>query len=260
MNENSNKNDGFLLKIETIRKNSFASSLFLKPDDIVVALNNEIFLIGEDALIEQLNNANQNGKRSLITIRRNNSFFDIIVPKSLGCTFSSTTQEETEDIKKFFSNKKIFDLDELKEFSVMRDLKNNYDLIEKSNSIIAGFFPPAWLAYEQKWWILSFFAILCVLLISVNFWLFLIGWMIMSIYCYKAQSNLLFSFSVLSGKAFSMKIAAKNIHSAQEIVRELNPKSRFKYSKLKTPSLENEEAENNQKLNNNVAGNEKALV
>ena len=63
-----------------------------------------------------------NGQKSLITILRDNTFIDIIVPKSLGCKFTSTNQEETEQIKKLFSNKKIFDIEELKEFTVMRDL------------------------------------------------------------------------------------------------------------------------------------------
>ena len=260
MAENNNKIGEFLLKIESMRKNSLAMSLFLKPDDVIVAVNNEIFLIGEDVLIEKLNNAKMNGQKSLITILRDNTFIDIIVPKSLGCKFTSTNQKETEQIKKLFSNKKIFDIEELKEFTVMRDLKNNYELIEKSDSLLAGFFPPAWLAYEQKWWILSFFSIFSILLISVNIWLFVIGWAIISVYCYKAQSNLLFSFSVLSGKAFSMNIAAKNIHYAHELIRELNPKSKFKYSKLKEPEIVNNKIEDAQKINNNVAADEKALV
>ena len=67
------------------------------------------------------------------------------------------------------------------------------------------------------------------------------------------------SFSALSGKAFSMKIATKDIHEAQKTIRELNPKAKFKYSKLEDPVKE-EDQDENKKLNNNVAEEEKALV
>ena len=50
---------------------------------------------------------------------------------------------------------------------------------------------------------------LIFMLFSINFYIFLLGWVLTSIYCYKAQLNLLFSFSMLEGKAFSLKVAAK---------------------------------------------------
>ena len=36
----------FLIKIDKIRKKSYASSIFLKPDDVVVALNNQFYTFG----------------------------------------------------------------------------------------------------------------------------------------------------------------------------------------------------------------------
>ena len=75
--------------------------------------------------------------------------------------------------------------------NIFRDLRNNFECIEDTFSIVAGLFPPAWLAYEQKWWVLSFFSIFSLLLLSINPWIFAIGWIIVSIYCYKAQKNLI---------------------------------------------------------------------
>ena len=39
----------------------------------------------------------------------------------------------------------------------MRDVYRNYEIIENSNSLSAGIFPPLWLAYSQKWWVLFLF-------------------------------------------------------------------------------------------------------
>ena len=46
--------------------------------------------------------------------------------------------------------------------------------------------------------------------------------MMTAVYCYKAQLNLLFSFSMLEGKAFTFKIATTNIHEAHKIIRDLD--------------------------------------
>ena len=45
MSDINDTNQGFFLKIESIRKRSHASSLLLKQDDIIIAVNNEIFTL-----------------------------------------------------------------------------------------------------------------------------------------------------------------------------------------------------------------------
>ena len=72
----------------------------------------------------------------------------------------------------------------------------------------------------------------------VNIYFFFLGWLLTSIYCYKAQLNLLYSFSMLEGKVFCFKLLAKSIDEAQIIIRKLDPKSKFKFSKLPKPMIE----------------------
>ena len=89
------------------------------------------------------------------------------------------------------------------------------------------------------------------MLFSVNFFLFLLGWILTSVYCYKAQLNLLFSFSMLEGKAFSMKFAAKSMDEAHNLIRNIDPKSRFMFSKLAQPQTEEVSSENTKKNEEN---------
>ena len=145
----------------------------------------------------------------------------------------------------------------------MRDVYRRYDVYENSNSLSAGLFPPLWLAYSRKWWVLLAFSILFFMLFSVNFFLFLLGWILTSVYCYKAQLNLLFSFSMLEGKAFSLKFAAKSIDEAHNIIRKIDPKSRFMYSKLADPIIEevpNEDTKKNEENSNIIDEKSEALV
>ena len=197
-----NKIQTSLLKVESFSKRSQASQLLLKSDDVIVALNNEIYSKGDNALIDDLNFYKKEEKKTLITIYRNNSFIDIMVTGSLGCKFIATAEEETNTISQKFSQKKIYDIEDLNEYIAMRDSRNNYEIINKSKSIMAGIFPPLWLAYHQSWWLLGIFSILSFLLLPINFWLFVFGWICVSLYCYKGNSQLLISFSLLSGKTY----------------------------------------------------------
>ncbi len=153
---------------------------------------------------------------------------------------TTTNNEETEKIKNDFVKKENRDLDELKDYVALRDIFRRYDVFDNSNSLMAGVFPPAWLAYNRKWWVLMLFILMSFMLISINIFMFLLGWVLTSVYCYQAQLNLLFSFSMLEGKVFSLKFSAKSIDEAHKIVRSLDPKSKFLFSKLEEPKNEDE--------------------
>ena len=245
--EQKKSESSFLIKVDKIRKKSYANSIFLKPDDVIVALNNQFYTYGEKRFIEELKDLKKSNERAILTILRNDIFIDIIVENSLGCGFITTESNETEKIKNQFSEKNNYDIDELNEYVAMRDVYRRYDVYENSNSLSAGLFPPLWLAYSRKWWVLLAFSILFFMLFSVNFFLFLLGWILTSVYCYKAQLNLLFSFSMLEGKAFSMKFAAKSMDEAHNLIRNIDPKSRFMFSKLADPEKEEVSTENTKK-------------
>ena len=232
------KENNFLVKIKSIRRRSYASSIFLKPDDIIVAVNNQFYTFGEKKLTEELKGLRKNQAKAILTVLRSDSFLDIVINNSLGCKYSSTTANETQNIREKFSSKENFDIEELQEFTVLRDAFRRYDIIDTSTSIIAGLFPPLWLIYSQKWWVLATLVAFSAMLLVVNPLLFLFGWLLMSLYCYKAQLNLMYSFSMLEGKVFCMNISSKSIDHAQKIIREIDPKSRFQYSKLPVPVSE----------------------
>ena len=52
--EQVNKSESFL-KIESFSRKTVAQSLLLKDNDVIVALDNNLYLKGENALIEDLN-------------------------------------------------------------------------------------------------------------------------------------------------------------------------------------------------------------
>ena len=52
--DRQNTTSNFLIKIDKIRKKSYANSIFLKPDDVIVALNNQFYTFGEKRFVEEL--------------------------------------------------------------------------------------------------------------------------------------------------------------------------------------------------------------
>ena len=107
MSEAAPSTNNFLIKIDKIKKNSYSAALFLKADDVIVALNNQFYTYGEKRLIEELKDLRKVGEKAILTILRKDITFDVIVESSLGCNFVTTDGEETERIKNLFSKKII---------------------------------------------------------------------------------------------------------------------------------------------------------
>jgi uncharacterized membrane protein (DUF485 family) len=252
------KENNFLVKVDKIRKRSYASLMLLKQDDVIVAVNNQFYTFGEKKLTEELKDLKKNNEKAILTILREEVFFDIIVNSSLGCKFLTTNIEETENIKKNFSKKENYDIEDLNEYVAMRDIFRRYDVFDNSNSLSAGLFPPAWLAYNRKWWVLMLFVLMSFMLLSINIFMFLLGWVLTSVYCYQAQLNLLYSFSMLEGKVFTLKLACKSMEEAQKTIRSIDPKSKFLFSKLENPKIE--EDKKNEENQNIVDEKKEALV
>ena len=102
------------------------------------------------------------------------------------------------------------------------------------------------------------FVLMSFMLASINIFMFLLGWVLTSVYCYQAQLNLLYSFSMLEGKVFTLKLACKSMEDAQKTIRFIDPKSKFLFSKLENPKIE--EDKENKKNQNIVDENKEALV
>ena len=72
------------------------------------------------------------------------------------------------------------------------------------------------------------------------------------------------SFSLLSGKAFSLVVASNNRENAEKCIRQLNPKSKFKYSNLQDPepmiSENDDNLVENKEEKNKISKTQEAIV
>ena len=65
---------------------------------------------------------------------------------------------------------------------------------------------------------------------------------------------------MLEGKVFCMKFVASSMDEAQKIVRQLDPKSKFKFTKLPNPLIEEVDEKKDKKENKENIVDEKETV
>ena len=65
---------------------------------------------------------------------------------------------------------------------------------------------------------------------------------------------------MLEGKVYCVKLVARSIDDAQKIVRKLDPKSKFKFSKLPMPLVEEVEKDNENKNKENLVDEKQTVV
>ena len=72
------KENNFLVKIDKVRKRSYAGFMLLKQDDIIVALNNQFYTFGETKLTEELKDLKKNSEKGILTIQRDEVFLILL--------------------------------------------------------------------------------------------------------------------------------------------------------------------------------------
>ena len=214
------------LKISELKLKCRARNLRLKEDDVIVAVDGKPF---HGSILEFTNILSEEDKQTLLTIRRQDVFFELITFGSLGCTFKFTTAEETIEIEKALDDHQIFPFENYKIFEVLRDLRRKTDIINAAPSSISWIIPPFWLIQNKLWEVLLVTISVYLITLSVAWWMFVITWILLAIYFNKGQTTILRSFSIYRDKHFWLVLAAINEEEVQKICRKLDPKCTFEY-------------------------------
>ena len=223
------------LKVSELKLKCRARNLRLKEDDVIVAVDGEPF---HGSILEFTTILSEEDKKTLLTIKRNEVFFEIITHGSLGSTFKFTKDEETIEIENSFKNHTIYPVDEYIIFEVLRDLKRKIDIIDTTKSSMTWLIPPFWLIQNKLWEVLLVTISVYLITLSVAWWMFVITWILLAIYFNKGQTTILRSFSIYRDKHFWLVLAGPNEEEIQKICRKLDPKCTFDYPLL--PPIEEE--------------------
>ena len=217
------------LKLSELKLKCRARNLRLKEEDVIVAVDGEPF---HGSILELTNILSEEDKKTLLTIRRNDVFFEVISFGSLGSTFKFTSPEETIEIENALKDHTIYPIEQYKIYEILRNLRRKVDIIDTTTSPMSWIFPPFWLIQNKLWEVLLVTISVYLITLSVAWWMFVITWILLAIYFNKGQTTILRSFSIYRDKHFWLILAAINEEEIQKVCRKLDEKCNFEYPLL----------------------------
>ena len=163
----------------------------------------------------------------LLTIWRNGVLFNVIVRGPLGCTLEHAKPDVAEKVTADFAKYTVPQIETLATYEVLRDMFRKCVVIDTRLSQMAVIFPPLWLAQNRLWEVLIATFLIYGATLSVHWVLFVITYVILSIYFRKAHLVLRRSFAMMRGRHIWMVMAAASELEIQQLCRSFDAKSTF---------------------------------
>ena len=142
-------------------------------------------------------------------------------------------------VKSYLDNIKSFE--NFKEFEVFKGRKNMYNILEvNERSLFASVISSSLVFHNKLYLPLFLIVILFILLGSVEWWLFLSSWVILTIYMTKGSMSILRSYCLFNEMRIYKKLYAENIKDVQLVIRQIDKKSNYTFPLIDPPVLEEE--------------------
>ena len=230
---------GLLLKIATNGLSIPDYVKKIKEADILVAVDGEVYRDGPAKLKELF--IRQNGQQSkwLLSFWRDGQIFDIIITMPIESRFGLATEQESEWAMEEY-NKHIYgDFDSYQNYEIYKDGNGVCDVLSMDKDILAGLFPALWLLKYRLYPPLGAVLISYGVSYSINFFLFVITYIVLSRFIYVSQNNIMRSFTLFANKKHYMTIAGTNERDVSVIIKNIDPnnKIRFERHAVKKPQV-----------------------
>ena len=123
-----------------------------------------------------------------------------------------------------------------------------YNIIEvNENSLFASLFPLVWFFHYKLYFPLFLIVLLFILLGSVEWWLFLSSWIILTVYMNKGSMSILRAYCLFNEMRLHSKIYSENIKDVQLIIRQIDKKSNYTFPLIEPPVIEEKKKKRNLK-------------
>jgi hypothetical protein len=230
---------GLLLKIATNGLSIPDYVKKLKEADILVAVDGEVYRDGPAKLKELF--IRQNGQQSkwLLSLWRDGQIFDIIITMPIESRFGLATEQETEWAMEEYNKHVYGDFDSYQNYEIYKDGNGVCDVLSMDKDILAGLFPALWLLKYRLYPPLGAVLISYGVSYAINFFLFVITYIVLSRFIYVSQNNIMRSFTLFANKKHYMTIAGTNERDVSVIVKNIDPnnKIRFERHAVKKPQV-----------------------
>ena len=225
------------LTIKEVNTISRARTLRLAVGDVIIGTDSKIYnggIIEFQTVMEECDE----DEGILLTIWRNGAIFNVIGFGPLGVTLEFASPENIEQVSKDLENYSFPKRDELSVFEVLRNLTRRCEIIDTSPSQLAFLAPPLWLIQHLLVEPLMALAAIYAITFVVHWSLFIIAYILMSLYFKRGYLMMLRSFIIYKDYQMWIVIAARDVKEVQEICRKFDPKTRFRDSLVGEPQVD----------------------
>ena len=233
----SNEISKSFLKLKEHGRFSRTRAMRLKEDDVVVAVDGQLFHETPDNLADTL--SEEEVEHWIITIYRGGVLFEVASRGPLGGTFEYCSSSECQSVENALKNHTFHPKKEYNIYEVLKDMHKSCDIYDTSFTPLAVYAPPLWLMQQRMWEPLIAIIAVYLITLNVNIFLFILAAVLISLYFKKGQLILRRSYSMYQDRQVWITIAATNELEAQKSCRNIDPKCKFPFSLVGPPAQDN---------------------
>ena len=227
------------LMVKELRAISRARSLRLQAEDVIVAIDGVPFHKDIESFLDIMFECDpENGR--VLTIWRNGVLFNVIARGPLGCVLEHAKSDVSEKATEDFKGYTVDPIETYTTFEVLRDIFRNCIVLDTRLSPMAMIFPPVWLMQNRLWEVMIAVFLIYGSTLAVHWVLFVIAYVVLSIYFRKAHLVLRRSFAMMRGRHIWMVVAEKSEQETQRLCRRMDPKCAFVPDLVGPPVVEEE--------------------
>ena len=214
------------LVVKELRAISRARSLRLQPEDMIIAIDGVPFHKDIETFLDIMFECDpENGR--VLTIWRDGVMFNVIARGPLGCVLEHAKPDVSEKATEDFKNYIVEPIEGYIIFEVLRDIFRNCIVLDTRLSPLVTIFPPLWLMQNRLWEVLIATLLIYGSTLAVHWVLFVIAYILLSIYFRKAHLVLRRSFAMMRGRHIWLVVAEKSELETQRLCRRMDSKCIF---------------------------------
>ena len=214
------------IMIKELRTISRARSLRLQPEDLIVAIDGAPFHKDIETFLDIMFECDpENGR--VLTIWRKGILFNVLARGPLGCILEHAKPDVSDKATDDFQTFNVEPIESYITFEVLRDIYRRCMVLNSRLSPMAMIFPPLWLMQNRLWEVLIATFLIYGSTLAVHWVLFVLAYVLLSMYFRKAHLVLRRSFAMMRGRHIWLVVAEKSELEVQRLCRRMDPKCVF---------------------------------
>lgn len=195
--------------------------------DVLLAVDGEIFT--EEPQLLYLKFQNRRDAPWLLTLKRKNEVFDVLVYLPFVADFIKTDENVTNQATELIKKHRFMDLADYRNFEVYRDIVKNVDLVDTRPNPFVTLIAPIWMLHNRLYLLLFLaIAIYCTTFFA-HFYVFALTVILVGLYTQRHQIDLKRAYCQMLEKKLWMVVASDDELKVVEKVIAIDNESRVRH-------------------------------